>query len=64
MVIGIGGDPLNGTNYIDCLEFFKNDPETKGVIMIGEIGGNMEEKASDWIQDNKFNKPVVAFICG
>lgn len=64
LVIGIGGDPLNGTNFIDCFEYFQNDPETKGVILIGEIGGNSEEKVSDWIIDNGFKKPVVAFICG
>ena len=64
MVIGIGGDPLNGTNFIDCLEYFVNDPETEGIVMIGEIGGNQEELAVDWLVENKNEKPVVGFICG
>jgi len=61
--VGIGGDPLNGTNFIDVLELFEKDPETKGILMIGEIGGHAEEDAAEWIR-SKCSKPVAAFIAG
>lgn len=61
--IGIGGDPVRGMNFIDCLELFESDPETDGVIMVGEIGGTDEESAADYIQSS-FSKPVVAYIAG
>ena len=61
--IGIGGDPIQGMNFIDCLELFEQDDETEGVVMVGEIGGNAEEQAAQYIKDH-FSKPVVSYIAG
>jgi succinyl-CoA synthetase alpha subunit len=62
--LGLGGDPITGLNFIDALKMFKEDPQTDAVVLIGEIGGNLEELAAEYIQKEKYPKPVVAFIAG
>src|SRR5690606_148885 len=61
--VGIGGDPINGTSHLDTIRMFNDDPETEGIIMIGEIGGSAEEEAAEWIREH-CRKPVAGFIAG
>jgi succinyl-CoA synthetase alpha subunit len=62
--LGLGGDPITGLNFIDALEMLETDSQTKAVVLIGEIGGNLEELAAKYISEKKYPKPVVAFIAG